>query len=132
MLSETEKGSSVVPWYVLGKDENPPYVNLRRATVRASAAELQTHEIGSIGVAAAPGPGPDLQLLVFREEVTNQILLHSYCNSYVALEMYMEQVVISYFTPAHSCGILQTQESPTHHHKLSGSLSSYHLTAKSA
>lgn len=33
--------------------------------------------------------------------------------------MYTEQVVISNFTPAHSCGILQTQGSPTHHHKLS-------------
>lgn len=80
MLSETEKESSIVPWYVLGKDENPPWVNLRRATARASAAELQTHEVGSIGVAAASGSGPGLQLLVFKE-VTNQILLHSYCKS---------------------------------------------------
>lgn len=78
MLSETEKESSIVPWYVLGKDENPPWVNLRRATARASAAELQTHEVGSIGVAAASGSGPGLQLLVFKE-VTNQILSHSYC-----------------------------------------------------
>lgn len=33
--------------------------------------------------------------------------------------MFVEQVVISHFTPALSCGILQTQGSPIQHHKLS-------------
>ena len=50
MLSEMEKESSIVPGYVLGcKDENPPEANPRRATGRASEAELQTYEVDSLG-----------------------------------------------------------------------------------